>query len=134
MRLAKILGIILICCLVDGFARSFLIEGIRVGLGGLLVSTLYYTTLILGVGDIFYYIVFALTFELVYSRFQRREYANLAIFIGGLLALACFLLFGSQRFYISGQMVFMAFAYGIIGSLYGFLHHKWIVPAAVQNS
>lgn len=120
MRFFKITGITLMCCLADGIARSFL-----PGWGGSM-SWLYYTMLILFVGDIFYYAVFAIAFELVNKQLQHQRSAKLSIFIGSTLALICFMIFGSLRFWTNEQRTIMSLAYGIIGCLYGYLYYKWV--------
>ncbi|WP_019986995.1 hypothetical protein [Rudanella lutea] len=118
MRLLKIVGIVLLCCIADGIARSFI-----PGWGGK-GAWFYYILKILTVGDIFFYLIFVLAFELINSRLNRQS-AIQSIFISTALAVVCFLLFGPSRFWTLEQKTIMGFAYGMIGILYGYLHYKW---------
>ncbi|GAB3900642.1 hypothetical protein [Spirosoma agri] len=126
-RFVKIAGITVLCCLIDGIARSLL-----PGWGLDHRAWLYYTLLILTVGDIFYYLLFVVAFELINARFNRRQSTRFSISISFVLAVVCFFLFSSLRFWTVEQKTIMGFTYGLIGILYGYLYAHW-VPATSHS-
>ncbi|GAB3710835.1 hypothetical protein GCM10027592_47890 [Spirosoma flavus] len=128
MRFFKTVGIILICCVADGIARSFL-----PGLGGSM-AWLYYTVMILGIGDIGYYVLFAVIFELIAFPLQRTNQAAwVYIITGALIASILFFIAGSQRFYRPEQITTMGGVYPLLGGLYGFLYTRWILMKNLEK-
>lgn len=119
MRFWKTVAIILLCCFIDGIVRGFF-WGVDNR------AWLYFTWLILSVGDIFYYILFAIAFEAINSRFNLRQSTKFSIIVSFTLTVICFFIFGSLRFWTSEQKTIMGFAYGLIGILYGYLYASWI--------
>ena len=120
MRFWRIVAITLLCCLADGIVRGFF-WGVDNR------AWLYFTWLILTVGDIFYYVIFVIAFEVINSRFNQSQSTKFSILISFTLAVICFFLFGSLRFWTLEQKTTMGFAYGLIGILYGYLYANWVI-------
>ncbi|MCC5612630.1 hypothetical protein LC612_39550 [Nostoc sp. CHAB 5834] len=121
VRFWKIVAITLLCCLADGITRSFLPSW---GVDNR--AWLFYTLMILLVGDIFYYILFVIAFELINARLNPNRSSKFSIILSLILAVICFFLFGSLRFWTLEQKTIMGLAYGLIGILYGYLYANWV--------